>query len=116
VKSLPYYLFHKSKYFRLASCKFKTDNENVETARVYFQAREEILTFTCESSLGLYHSQGQTFQMLAGDWQLFGQQILHSMRDAFSKKDVPILFEVKPKQKPSPKTLSIKSNLSSEIQ
>jgi hypothetical protein len=74
----------------LASCKFKTEKDKIETARIFFQLKEEILTYTCENSLGLYHSQSQTFQMLSGDWQSFGQALVHSMVDAFSSRDLSI--------------------------
>jgi hypothetical protein len=36
-KKLPTYLWHKSKYFKMASCKFKDDKLMIETARIYFQ-------------------------------------------------------------------------------
>jgi cytosolic carboxypeptidase protein 2/3 len=37
VKNLAYHLFHNSKYFRLASCKFGHDLQKAQTARLYFQ-------------------------------------------------------------------------------
>lgn len=44
--------------------------------------REQILSLTCENSLGLYCHKGFTMQMLAGDWQTFGRTLLHSIREA----------------------------------
>jgi hypothetical protein len=85
VRALPLHLDQNSKYFRLASCKFRTDASSIETARVYFQMREQILSLTCENSLGLYCHKGFTLQMLAGDWQTFGRTLLHSIREASLK-------------------------------
>ncbi len=39
VKKLPTYLWHKSKYFRMASCKFKDEKTKIQTARIYFQQK-----------------------------------------------------------------------------
>jgi hypothetical protein len=74
----------------LNSCKVKTEKDKIETARIFFQLKEEILTYTCENSLGLYYGQSQTFQMLSEDWQSFGKALMHSMADAFSSKDVAV--------------------------
>jgi hypothetical protein len=118
VRSLPYHLLQNSKYFRLASCKFRTEKENIETARVFFQLKEDILSFTCENSLGLYHSQSQTCQMLHTDWQAFGQSILRSMQDAFNSRDIS-LCQTSPGQqsKPHPRkqSLSVKAKLSGDV-
>lgn len=100
MKNLPYHLFHSSKYFRLASCKFKSEKDNLETARLYFQQKENILTYTCENSLGLYYHQWQTFQMRAEDWQAFGQSVLLAMRDCFSAREVPIPAPPRKSNKP----------------
>ena len=47
VNRLPFTLFQSSKYFRLDSCKFKAEATLIETARVFFQMKEEILSLTC---------------------------------------------------------------------
>jgi hypothetical protein len=96
VKNLAYHLFHNSKYFRIGSCRFKTPKEGTETARLYFQRQENILSFTCENSLGLYHTQSQTQQMLSSDWQDFGQALLHSMKDTFGSRELPLPKNILP--------------------
>ena len=85
MKNLAYHLFHNSKYFRLASCRFSNDQLKANTARLYFQQQEQTLSFTCENSLGLYFSNNQTVQMQASDWQNFGASIIHSMLDIYSQ-------------------------------
>ena len=78
VKSLPFNLWNASKYFKFSSCKFKFEKELHETARVYFQIKEDLLSFTCENSLGLYYDQKQTYQMCEKDYKLFGSSIIES--------------------------------------
>jgi hypothetical protein len=36
----------------------------METARIHFQVKESILTYTCETSLGLYYQGTSTIQMM----------------------------------------------------
>lgn len=67
----------------------------MQTARAFFQFQEQILSLTCENSLGLYYTQNQTFQMLTSDWQSFGQAILHSMKETSTGRETPMKTEAK---------------------
>ena len=75
LRNLAFNLWHSSKYFRLSSCKFKFQKDLSETARVYFQLKDSILTYTCEISLGLYFQNGKTIQFTDTDYKAFGASI-----------------------------------------
>lgn len=60
VRSLAFNLWHSSKYFQFSSCKFRFEKDLTETARVFFQLKENILTYTSETSLGLYKKSGKS--------------------------------------------------------
>lgn len=63
--------------FKYSNCRFLNEKCKIETARVYFQMKAKLLTFTLENSLGLWKkpSDGRVFQITIKDWKNFGMQI-----------------------------------------
>ncbi len=59
----------------------------METARVYFQFREHLLTFTVENSLGLWKSEedGRVYQITIDKFKEFGRQIGQAITTMLSK-------------------------------
>lgn len=76
---LPEELAKHSAYFKLSSCRFRGEPEGKlkETARGYFQEKENLLALTIENSLGLYckASDRLTYPMETADWERFGGEV-----------------------------------------
>ena len=85
VRNLAFNLWHSSKYFQFSSCKFRFQKDLTETARVYFQLKESILTYTSETSLGLYRKSNKTEQMLESDFISLGGAIVSAISELMAK-------------------------------
>ncbi len=47
---------------------------------MYFQMKENVLSFTCENSLGLYVLNEKTFQLMREDWHKFGVGMIEAIK------------------------------------
>ncbi len=47
---------------------------------MYFQIKENVLSFTCENSLGLYALNEKTSQLMREDWQKFGVGMVEAIK------------------------------------
>lgn len=76
VAEFPQELAELSELFKLSSCRFKNEKDKIETARGYYQFRQQLVSFTVESSLGLVErSDGRTYPIGVEDWRNFGADI-----------------------------------------